>query len=130
MEQTHYNLLFRWFIGLAMDDAVWVPSVFTKNRERLIKHDAVIEFFNEVLSIAQKKDWLSGEHFSVDGTLIQAWAGHKSFVRNDGEDETTMVATSKVASVATKRTSTRPTPMPGSTVKAKPPVSCATWAIP
>ncbi|MCY0853856.1 IS5 family transposase [Cupriavidus sp. D39] len=87
MEQTHYNLLFRWFIGLAMDDAVWVPSVFTKNRERLIKHDAVIEFFNEVLAIAQKKDWLSDEHFSVDGTLIQAWAGHKSFVRKDGEDE-------------------------------------------
>ncbi|GAB7546139.1 hypothetical protein CS8_058220 [Cupriavidus sp. 8B] len=70
-----------------MDDAVWVPTVFTKNRERLIKHDAVIEFFNEVLAIAQKKSWLSGEHFSVDGTLIQAWAGHKSFVREDGEDE-------------------------------------------
>jgi transposase len=87
MEQTHYNLLFRWFIGLAMDDAVWVPTVFTKNRERLVKHAAVIEFFNEVLAIAQKKDWLSGEHFSVDGTLIQAWAGHKSFVRKDGEDE-------------------------------------------
>lgn len=87
MEQTQYNLLFRWFIGLAMDDAVWVPTVFTKNRERLIKHDAVIEFFNEVLAIAQKKSWLSGEHFSVDGTLIQAWAGHKSFVRKDGEDD-------------------------------------------
>lgn len=87
MEQTHYNLLFRWFIGLAMDDAVWVPSVFSKNRERLIKHDAVIEFFNEVLVIAQKKDWLSGEHFSVDGTLIQAWASHKSFVRKDGGDK-------------------------------------------
>ncbi|MFS8981626.1 IS5 family transposase [Cupriavidus necator] len=87
MEQTQYNLLFRWFIGLAMDDAVWVPSVFTKNRARLIQHDAVIEFFNEVLAIAQKKDWLSGEHFSVDGTLIQAWAGHKSFVRKDGSDK-------------------------------------------
>ena len=81
MEQTQYNLLFRWFIGLSMDDEVWVPSVFTKNRERLIEHDAVIEFFNEVLKIAHKKHWLSGEHFSVDGTLIQAWAGHKSFVR-------------------------------------------------
>lgn len=79
MEQTQYNLLFRWFIGLSMDDAVWVPTVFTKNRERLITHDAVIEFFNAVLAIAQKKKWLSGEHFSVDGTLIQAWAGHKSF---------------------------------------------------
>ncbi|WP_354675655.1 IS5 family transposase [Cupriavidus alkaliphilus] len=87
MEQTQYNLLFRWFIGLSMDDRVWVPTVFTKNRERLIKHDAVIEFFNEVLAIAQKKDWLSGEHFSVDGTLIQAWAGHKSFVRKDGSDQ-------------------------------------------
>ncbi|WP_042876485.1 IS5 family transposase [Cupriavidus necator] len=87
MEQTQYNLLFRWFIGLAMDDVVWVPTVFSKNRERLIKHDAVIEFFNEVLAIAQKKNWLSGEHFSVDGTLIQAWAGHKSFVRKDGDDE-------------------------------------------
>jgi transposase len=85
MEQVQYNLLFRWFIGLSMDDAVWVPTVFTKNRERLIKHDAVIEFFNEVLAIAEKKCWLSGEHFSVDGTLIQAWAGHKSFVRKDDD---------------------------------------------
>ena len=87
MEQTHYNLLFRWFIGLAMDDAVWVPTVFTKNRQRLIEHDAVIELFNEVLAIAQNNDWLSGEHFSVDGTLIQAWAAHKSFVRKDGSDD-------------------------------------------
>ncbi|WP_011295755.1 IS5-like element ISRme16 family transposase [Cupriavidus necator] len=87
MEQAQYNLLFRWFIGLSMDDPVWVPTVFTKNRERLIKHDAVIQFFNEVLAIAQKKNWLSGEHFSVDGTLIQAWAGHKSFVRKDGGDK-------------------------------------------
>jgi hypothetical protein len=85
MEQVQYNLLFRWFIGLSLDDAVWVPTVFTKNRERLIEHDAIIEFFNEVLSIAEKQDWLSGEHFSVDGTLIQAWAGHKSFVRKDDD---------------------------------------------
>jgi len=87
MEQVHYNLLFRWFIGLSMDDAVWVPTVFTKNRERLIEHDAVIKFFNEVVTIAQQRDLLSGEHFSVDGTLIQAWAGHKSFVaKNDHQD--------------------------------------------
>lgn len=85
MEQVQYNLLFRWFIGLSMDDAVWVPTVFTKNRERLIKHDAVVEFFNEVVLIAQEQDLLSGEHFSVDGTLIQAWAGHKSFTPKDGE---------------------------------------------
>jgi len=87
MEQTRYNLLFRWFIGLAMDDAVWVPTVFTKNRERLIEHDAVIELFNLVLEQADDKGLLSGEHFSVDGTLIQAWAGHKSFVRKDGNDD-------------------------------------------
>lgn len=87
MEQTQYNMLFRWFIGLAMDDAVWVPTVFTKNRERLIEHDAVVAFFNEVLATAKRKHWLSGEHFSVDGTLIQAWAGHKSFVRKDGDDD-------------------------------------------
>lgn len=87
MEQVHYNLLFRWFIGLSMDDAVWVPTVFTKNRERLIEHDAVIKFFNEVVAIAQQRDLLSGEHFSVDGTLIQAWAGHKSFVPK-GDDPT------------------------------------------
>ena len=86
MGKVQYNLLFRWFIGLSMDDEVWVPSVFTKNRERLIEHDAVIEFFNEVLKIADMKHWLSGEHFSVDGTLIQAWAGHKSFVRKGDDD--------------------------------------------
>jgi transposase len=87
MEQTQYNLLFRWFIGLAMDDGVWVPTVFTKNRQRLIEHDAVVELFNEVLVIANENDWLSGEHFSVDGTLIQAWAGHKSFVRKAAEGD-------------------------------------------
>ena len=87
MEQTQYNMLFRWFIGLSMDDAVWVPTVFTKNRERLIEHDAVVAFFNEIIEVANKKRWLSGEHFSVDGTLIQAWASHKSFVRKDGSDD-------------------------------------------
>lgn len=89
MEQVQYNMLFRWFIGLSMDDEVWVPSVFAKNRERLIEHDAVVEFFNEVLKIAEKKRWLSGEHFSVDGTLIQAWASHRSFVRKDKDDDDT-----------------------------------------
>jgi transposase len=87
MEQTQYNLLFRWFIGLSMDDATWVPTVFSKNRERLIEHKAVVVFFNEVLKQADRKKWLSKEHFSVDGTLIQAWAGHKSFVPKDGEDD-------------------------------------------
>ena len=87
MEQVQYNLQYRWFIGLAMEDAVWVPTVFSKNRERLLAHDAVIELFNHVLQSAKEHGWLSGEHFSVDGTLIQAWASHKSFVRKDGSDE-------------------------------------------
>ena len=86
MEQAQYNLLFRWFIGLSMDDSVWVPTVFTKNRERLIEHDAVVELFNQIVAQADERQLLSGEHFSVDGTLIQAWAGHKSFVRKDGGD--------------------------------------------
>jgi len=87
MEQMQYNLLFRWFIGLVMDDAVRVPTVFMNNRERLIRHDAVIEFFNEVVNLAQKRTLLSGEHFNIDGTLIRARAGHKSFVRKDGDDQ-------------------------------------------
>ena len=63
-----------------------MPTVFTKNRERLIAHDAVIELFNHVLEVSDKQDWLSGEHFSVDGTPIPTWAGHKSFGRKDGSD--------------------------------------------
>ena len=87
MEQTQYNLLFRWFIGLSMDDSVWVPTVFTKNRERLIEHDAIIELFNLIVETADHQGWLSSEHFSVDGSLIQAWASHKSFVLKGGKDD-------------------------------------------
>ena len=72
MEQLQYNLLFRWFIGLAMDDEVWVPTVFMKNRERPIKHDAVIEFFNEVVAIVQKKCLLSGERASELASIAAA----------------------------------------------------------
>ena len=108
MEQTQYNLLFRWFIGLSMDDSVWVPTVFTKNRERLIEHDAVVAFFNEVLKQADKKKWLSKEHFSVDGTLIQAWAGHKSFVRKDGKDDDADGFRGKSRSNETHESSTDP----------------------
>lgn len=89
MEQTPHNLLFPWFIGLSMADTCWVPTVFTKNRERLIVYDAVIELFNELLAIANKNELLSGEHFSWDGTLIQACAGDKNFARKDGNDDDT-----------------------------------------
>jgi transposase len=87
MEQVRYNMLFRWFIGLAMDDRVWDPSVFSKNRERFIEHEPIVELFNHTLDTARRRGWLSEEHFSVDGTLIQAWAGHKSFRRKDGSDD-------------------------------------------
>ncbi len=79
MEQLDYNLLFRWFVGLGMDDAVWVPTVFTKNRDRLLEGDIAKEFFARVLAQAKKRHLLSAEHFTVDGTLIEAWAGQKSF---------------------------------------------------
>jgi transposase len=81
MEQLQYNLLFRWFVGLSMDDPVWDVTVFTKNRERLLRGDVAEAFFQRVLELARAEQFLSDEHFSVDGTLIQAWAGQKSFVR-------------------------------------------------
>jgi transposase len=88
MEQVEYNLLYRWFIGLAMNDAVLVPpTVFTKSRERLIEQAVVIELFNHVRQSADKRGWLLSERFSVDGMLIQAWAGHKSFVRKGCSDD-------------------------------------------
>src|SRR5262249_51508531 len=81
MEQLQYNLLFRWFVGLSMDDRGWDVTVFTKNRERLLRGDLAEAFFQRVLELARGERLLSDEHFSVDGTLIQAWAGQKSFVR-------------------------------------------------
>jgi len=83
MEQLDYNLLYRWFVGLNMDDAVWDVTVFTKNRERLLKGQIAQAFFGTVLEQARAKDLLSAEHFTVDGTLIEAWAGQKSFQRKD-----------------------------------------------
>ncbi len=79
MEALEYNLLFRWFVGLGMDDPVWVATTFTKNRDRLLEGDVARAFFDAVLAQAQAKRLLSSEHFSVDGTLIEAWASHKSF---------------------------------------------------
>jgi len=87
VEQIQYNLLFRWFVGLAIEDSVWNHSVFSKNRDRLIEHDAVTELFNATVETARQCGLLSGEHFSVDGTLIQAWASHKSVRRKDGSDD-------------------------------------------
>ena len=84
MEQMDYNLLFRWFVGLAMDAAVWDVTVFTKNRERLLAGDVAAKFLAVVVGQARGRDLLSDEHFSVDGTLIEAWASMKSFKPKDG----------------------------------------------
>jgi transposase len=87
MEQLDYNILYRWFVGLNMDDAVWDVTVFTKNRDRLLEGEVAKGFFDEVLRQARDAKLLSEEHFTVDGTLIEAWAGHKSFKRKDDASE-------------------------------------------
>jgi transposase len=84
MEQLDYNLLFRWFVGLPMDERVWNPTVFTKNRERLLSGDIDRLFFEQVLARARERGLLSDEHFTVDGTLVEAWAGQKSFQARKG----------------------------------------------
>jgi len=87
MEQIDYNLLFRWFVGLPMDAAVWHPTVFTHNRDRLMAADVAREFLGALMGLAKVKRLLSSDHFSVDGTLIEAWASMKSFRPKDGSGE-------------------------------------------
>jgi transposase len=87
MEQLDYNLLFRWFVGLSMDAAIWDVTVFTKNRDRLLDGDVAAKFMAAVLGQGRVKKLLSDEHFSVDGTLIEAWASMKSFRPKDGSGE-------------------------------------------
>jgi transposase len=82
-EQLEYNLLFRWFVGLNMDEPVWVATVFSKNRDRLLSGEIAEKFFAQVLEQARAGNLLSDEHFSVDGTLIEAWASQKSFQKKD-----------------------------------------------
>lgn len=79
MEQLDYNLLYRWFVGLTPDDPVWVPTVFTKNRDRLLAGEIADAFFQAVLGVAETHALISDDHFTVDGTLLEAWASHKSF---------------------------------------------------
>src|SRR5215204_3379103 len=87
MEQLDYNLLYRWFVGLGVDEPVWVPTVFTKNRDRLLEADVARKFLAELLNHEKVCQLLSDEHFSVDGTQIQAWASMKSFQAKDGSGE-------------------------------------------
>lgn len=84
MEQLDYSMLFRWFVGLEIDDEVWNHAVFSKNRDRLLNQEVAQLFFRQVKAEAQ--GLMSDEHFTVDGTLIEAWASHKSFQRKDGDE--------------------------------------------
>jgi transposase len=87
MEQMEYNLLFRWFVGLSANEPVWHPTVFTKNRDRLLEGAVAEEFFSLIVRQARSRKLLSDEHFTVDGTLIEAWAGQKSFQRKDRDHD-------------------------------------------
>src|SRR5437588_10355905 len=87
MEQLDYNLLFRWFVGLNMDDAIWDATVFTKNRQRLLDGNIANAFFAAVLKQARQRNLLSDEHFTVDGTLLEAWIGQKSFRRVEDDQQ-------------------------------------------
>jgi transposase len=87
MEQLNYNLLFRWFVGLSMDDPVWVASTFSKNRDRLLEGDVGRAFFRGVVEEAKALRLLSDEHFTVDGTLLEAWASQKSFRPKDEQSD-------------------------------------------
>src|SRR5919112_1645294 len=83
MEEIDYSILFRWFIGLGMDDEIWSPTTFSKNRDRLLQGDIAAAFFDAVVDQARQANLLSDEHFTVDGTLLDAWASLKSFRRTD-----------------------------------------------
>jgi len=83
MEEVDYNILFRWFVGLNLDDPVWDATVFTKNRDRLLEAEVAKEFLTRVVAQAGAKGWTSDEHFTVDGTLLEAWASEKSFQLRD-----------------------------------------------
>ena len=88
MEEMDYNILFRWFVGLNLDDAVWDATVFTKNRDRLLEAEVAKEFLRRVVAHAREQGWMSDEHFTVDGTLLDAWASLKSFQRKDKTNST------------------------------------------
>ena len=87
MDRLDFDLLFRWFVGLGIDDAVWDHSTFSKNRDRLLEGDIAVKFLNAILEQPQVKRLLSTDHFSVDGTLVQAWASMKSFKPKEGAKE-------------------------------------------
>jgi transposase len=123
MEQLDYNLMFRWFVGLGIDDPVWVPTVFTKNRDRLLDADVAAKFMEQLLAHKEVRKLLSDEHFSVDGTLIEAWASMKSFqpkpeptAPGETPDDT---GGDPPAPPAPPTAETKPTPLPRSETKSQ-----------
>lgn len=137
IDHIDYNLLYRWFVGLGMDEKVWHHSTFSANRDRLLGEGIARRFFDKVLHLAEWKGLLSNEHFTVDGTLIEAWASMKSFVAKDGSNKPPEDGgriprwISKAKSVPTKPTPARRTRMHGCTRKprARNP-AWVTWAMP
>lgn len=134
MERLEYDLLFRWFVGIGVDDAPWDHSVFSKNRDRLLEGDIAMKFLAAVLAQPRVTKLLSTDHFSVDGILIEAWASMKSVKPKDGPSGSPAEGageTRKRTSVATgARTTHMPQPpirMPGAIAKAKKDGSCALW---
>ena len=128
MEQLNYNLLYRWFVGLSPDDPVWDPTTFTKNRERLQTGEVFEKFMTRLLNHPQVKPLLSDEHFSVDGTLIEAWASQRSFRPKDGSDEDG----SNFHGQTRKNDTHQAPPIPTAGCIARRPVarrSCPTWAM-
>ena len=136
MERLKFDLLFRWFVGVGVDDAVWDHSTFSKNRDRLLEGDVAAKLLSAVLAQPRVKRLLSTEHFSVDGTLIEAWASMKSFRPKDGDEPPARAAgatakpTSMVRSAPTRRTLRRPIRKRGSIAKgrARKP-SSASWGM-
>jgi transposase len=135
IEQLDYNLLFRWFVGLGIDDPVWHPTAFTTNRDRLLEGEVAAKFLAAVLSHARVRQLLSREHFSVDGTLIEAWASMKSFRPKDGADEPPAAAAMTAGTSTASGDATTPMPRPPTARRgcsARAPArrpSCASWAI-
>jgi len=108
MEQLNYNMLFRWFVGLNMDDEVWNPTVFSKNRQRLLAGDVAQAFFAEVIEQARRRELLSDEHFTVDGTLLEAWASMKSYQKKPNPPDRGSGARGKVLLRDTHQSDTDP----------------------
>lgn len=138
VDQIFYNILFRWFVGLPMDGTVWEHSTFSKSRDRLLEHDVLVLLFNETVETACERGYLSGEHFSVDGTLIQAWAGHKSLCPRQVWTMTTRVLTNRPRrmtagtdrNAVTRRTNPRRTSRHACFARTREPERCSViWAM-